>query len=79
LSLDRERLLALMEDDPELGSRLIWNITTVMVGRVRFIIWQLHRAKQRAKAEQRQWEQKREQQIERVPEPALVADHPMRR
>lgn len=79
LSLDRERLLALMEDDPELGSRLIWNISTVMVGRVRFIIWQLHRAKQRAKAEQELWEQEREQQMEQLFEPAPVVSQPMHR
>jgi pimeloyl-ACP methyl ester carboxylesterase/CRP-like cAMP-binding protein len=49
LALDRERLLALSEDDPELGSRLLWNIAIVMSQRVRFILWQLHRARKRIK------------------------------
>ncbi len=47
LGLDRTRLLALMEDDPELGGKLLWNIARAMSGRVRFIIWQLERAQQR--------------------------------
>jgi CRP-like cAMP-binding protein len=62
LALDRDRLLALAEDDSELGSQLLWNIATVMSQRARFIIWQLQRARQRAKAEQRLWEQERERQ-----------------
>jgi CRP-like cAMP-binding protein len=49
LVLERERLLALMEDDPELGTRLLWNIATAMSHRVRFILWQLNRVQQRAK------------------------------
>ena len=49
LALDRERLLALAEDDPELGSRLLWNIALIMSQRVRFILWQLHRARKRNK------------------------------
>lgn len=44
LGLSRERILALLEDDPELGSRLLWNIAKAMSGRVRFILWQLERA-----------------------------------
>ena len=48
LGLDREMLLALVEDDPELGSKLLWNIAKAMSGRVRFIIWQLERAVQKA-------------------------------
>ena len=35
LGLDRHRLLALLEDDPELGSHLLWNIAQAMSGRVR--------------------------------------------
>ena len=49
LGLDRSRLLALMEDDPELGSKLLWNIAKAMSGRVRFILWQLERAQQRSR------------------------------
>ena len=41
LALDRERLLALREDDPELGSLLLWNMARAMSVRVRFILWQL--------------------------------------
>ena len=62
LALDRERLLALCEDDAELGSQLLWNIATVMSQRVRFILWQLQRARDKAKAEQKLWEQERERQ-----------------
>lgn len=60
LALDRERLLALREDDPELGSLLLWNIARAMSGRVRFILWQLQRAYQRARAEEK------ERQLERL-------------
>lgn len=52
LGLARGRLLALTEDDPELGSKLLWNIAKAMSGRVRFILWQLERANQRARAAQ---------------------------
>ena len=45
LAMDRQRLQALAEDDPELGSRLLWNIALTMSQRVRFILWQLHRAR----------------------------------
>jgi pimeloyl-ACP methyl ester carboxylesterase/CRP-like cAMP-binding protein len=62
LGLGRDRLLALLEDDPELGSILMWNIAMAMSGRVRFIIWQLERAHQRARAEQREWEEERGRQ-----------------
>jgi pimeloyl-ACP methyl ester carboxylesterase len=47
LSLNRQRLLTLCEDDAVLGTRLLWNISTVMSRRVRFILWQLNRAEQR--------------------------------
>ncbi len=50
LALSRERLLALCEDDAELGARLLWNIARSMSQRVRFILWQLYRASQRAEA-----------------------------
>lgn len=64
LGLDRDRLLALLEDDSELGSKLLWNIAQAMSGRVRFILWQLERAKQRARAEQRSWEEERDREAQ---------------
>jgi CRP-like cAMP-binding protein len=48
LMLDRKRLLALCEDDPALGTRVLWNIARAMALRVRFILWQLQRANQKA-------------------------------
>jgi len=48
LQLERERLQALAEDDAVLGSRVLWNIATAMALRVRFILWQLQRALQKA-------------------------------
>lgn len=48
LALNREHLLALCEDDAVLGTRLLWNIAAAMAQRVRFILWQLQRAMQRA-------------------------------
>jgi pimeloyl-ACP methyl ester carboxylesterase/CRP-like cAMP-binding protein len=50
LALERQRLLALCEDDAVLGTRLLWNIATAMSQRVRFILWQLERASQRQAA-----------------------------
>jgi CRP-like cAMP-binding protein len=50
LALDRDHLMALCEDDSVLGTRLLWNIATAMSQRVRFILWQLQRAMQRAEA-----------------------------
>jgi CRP-like cAMP-binding protein len=64
LGLDRSRLLALLEDDSELGSRLLWNIAQAMSGRLRFILWQLERAHQRAQAEQKLWEEERNKQVQ---------------
>jgi CRP-like cAMP-binding protein len=58
LALERERLLALMEDDPELGTRLLWNIATAMSHRVRFILWQLNRAEQRTKEAEKRYKQR---------------------
>jgi pimeloyl-ACP methyl ester carboxylesterase/CRP-like cAMP-binding protein len=45
LALGREQLLALCEDDANLGARLLWNIGTAMAQRVRFILWQLDHAR----------------------------------
>jgi CRP-like cAMP-binding protein len=53
LALSRERLLALREDDPALGSLLLWNIAKAMSSRVRFILWQLQRAGQRVRDERK--------------------------
>lgn len=47
LILSRERLRALCEDDAVLGTQLLWNIARVVSRRVRFILWQLNRAKTR--------------------------------
>ena len=45
LSLDRERLLALCEDDSVLGTRLLWNVARAMSQRLRFVLWQLDNPK----------------------------------
>lgn len=42
LALSRQRLLALVEDDSELGARFLWNMSTAMSTRVRFVLWQLN-------------------------------------
>jgi pimeloyl-ACP methyl ester carboxylesterase/CRP-like cAMP-binding protein len=39
LSLKRERLLALCEDDPPLGSQILWNIATALAIRLRSMTW----------------------------------------
>ncbi len=51
LTLERDRLLALCEDDAILGSRVLWNIATAMSQRVRFVLWQLQRASQRQRGQ----------------------------
>lgn len=48
LGLEREQLLALCEDDPTLGTRVLWNISNALSLRVRFVLWQLQRASHRA-------------------------------
>jgi len=47
LSLERDRLLALLEDDSALGTRVLWNVARAMALRQRFILWQLQRASQK--------------------------------
>ena len=47
LTINREQLLALCEDDAVLGTRLMWNMSTAMARRVRFVLWQLNRAEER--------------------------------
>ena len=48
LTLDRDRLLALCEDDSSLGTRVLFNIARAMALRQRFILWQLQRALQKS-------------------------------
>jgi len=48
LSLERDRLLALCEDDSTLGTRVLWNIARAMALRQRFILWQLQKALQKS-------------------------------
>jgi pimeloyl-ACP methyl ester carboxylesterase/CRP-like cAMP-binding protein len=48
LSLDRDRLLALCEDDSTLGTRVLWNVARAMALRQRFILWQLQKALQKS-------------------------------
>jgi hypothetical protein len=45
--LERDRLLALLEDDSALGTRVLWNVARAMALRQRFILWQLQRASQK--------------------------------
>jgi pimeloyl-ACP methyl ester carboxylesterase/CRP-like cAMP-binding protein len=52
LSLDRERLMALCEDDAVLGTRVMWNLATAVSRRARFILLQLNRSKQRQQTEE---------------------------
>lgn len=49
LVLTRSRLRALVEDDPELGSHFLWNMSAAMSRRIRFIQWQLDRAQERSR------------------------------
>ncbi len=44
LTLERDRLVALCNDDPTLGNRLIWNIATTLALRLRLTNWHLHMA-----------------------------------
>ena len=50
LALNRDRLQALCEDDPALGTRVLWNISKAMSGRVRFVLYQLQRTLQKVAA-----------------------------
>ncbi len=43
LILSRERLVALCEDDPPLGNRLLWNIATALALRLRLTQWRQQR------------------------------------
>ncbi len=57
LVLTRDRIRALVDNDPELGSRFLWNMSMAMSRRIRFIQWQLNRAE----------EKKREARTTRMP------------
>jgi CRP-like cAMP-binding protein len=57
LALSRDRLLALLEDDPELGTRLMWQLARAMSQRVRFVLWQLQRANRRAREREKAQQQ----------------------
>ncbi len=43
LTLSRERLIALCEDDPALGNRMLWNIATALGLRLRLTQWKQQR------------------------------------
>ena len=47
-----KRLIALVEDDSELGARFLWNMSTAMSTRVRFVLWQLNQERRQGVAEQ---------------------------
>ena len=53
LALERDRMLALCEDDATLGTRRLWNVAVTMSQRVRFVLWQLQRASQKKERSQR--------------------------
>lgn len=44
LALRRERLLALLDDDPELGQRLLWNMAAALALRLRRTTWKAQQA-----------------------------------
>ncbi len=50
MKLYRDRIVALCEDDPPLGTRLIWNIATALALRLRLTNWQLQMALQKKAA-----------------------------
>ncbi|NJP05106.1 MAG: alpha/beta fold hydrolase [Chloroflexaceae bacterium] len=52
LSLKRERVVALCEDDPPLGTRLIWNVATALALRLRLINWQMEMDRQERENQQ---------------------------
>jgi pimeloyl-ACP methyl ester carboxylesterase/CRP-like cAMP-binding protein len=52
LTMERERLVALCMDDPQLGNRLIWNIATTLALRLRLTNWHLHMANQKLSGNQ---------------------------
>ena len=59
LGINRERLLALAEDDPELGSKLMWNLTNNITKLTRQTIQQLDKAGARSRLEQEVFRQER--------------------
>jgi pimeloyl-ACP methyl ester carboxylesterase/CRP-like cAMP-binding protein len=57
LSLSRDRVVVLGEDDPPLGMRLVWNIATALALRLRLINWQMQQEKQKLLADQKREKQ----------------------
>ncbi len=47
LTMERDRLVALSNDDPQIGTRLVWNIATTLALRLRLTNWHLHLATQK--------------------------------
>ncbi len=47
LILGREQILTLCNDDPPLGTRLLWNIATALALRLRLTNWEVHKLQQR--------------------------------
>ncbi len=74
LTINREKLLALAEDDAVLGARLMWNMSTAMSKRVRFVLWQLNRAEERRLAALKQQARALEPAVERTFIGRVVAD-----
>lgn len=70
LSLDRDRVVALGEDDPPLGMRLIWNIATALALRLRLINWQTQKEKQEL-TNQQQKKDKQELFTQKKDQPAI--------
>ena len=62
-------MLALSEDDPVLGARVMWNMATAMAKRVRFILWQLNRAEQKRKTAVKQEEVANSPFADNLPDP----------
>ncbi len=58
LAFERDRIRALCEDDAVLGTQLLWNISTALTQRMRFFLWQLHRAMQRVQADEQALKEK---------------------
>ncbi|MBN1261968.1 MAG: alpha/beta fold hydrolase [Anaerolineae bacterium] len=62
LSLARQRLIAVCEDDAVLGTRLLWNISGAISRRVRYVLWQWQRTAERMREQEREQAVAREQQ-----------------
>lgn len=51
MTLSRERLVSLIDDDPALGNRVMWNIATTLALRLRLTNWQMHQANEERQLE----------------------------